>query len=120
MPCSLYQILEDDLHRISLPEILDVTLDVIAGLDYLHSHNPPIIHRDISSKNILLGGNKAKIADLGQAKIFGKKPSPKIEVYLCLRLFVVIVCCVVCCLLVSHNILFTLSNILHYYYYYYQ
>ena len=67
MPCSLYQVLEDnDNKRMDLPELLDVATDVAAGLDYLHSHMPAIVHRDISSKNILLGGNRAKIADLGQ------------------------------------------------------
>jgi serine/threonine protein kinase len=71
MPSSLYEVLEDSLTRLSLPEVLDVCTDVVAGLDYLHSHNPPIVHRDISSKNILIGGNRAKIADLGQAKVFG-------------------------------------------------
>lgn len=70
MPCSLYDILETKKIRLTLPEILDVSLDVISGLVYLHNHHPQIIHRDISSKNILIGGNKAKLADLGQAKIF--------------------------------------------------
>eukprot|EP01034_Spumella_vulgaris_P029193 gene29193-36203_t len=53
------------------PDILDISLDIINGLNYLHSFNPVIVHRDISSKNILLSnGNQVKIADLGQAKIF--------------------------------------------------
>ena len=72
MPCSLYDVLESSQKiPMTLEEILDVTLDVASGLEYLHSHNPTLIHRDISSKNILLGGNKAKIADLGQARMFG-------------------------------------------------
>lgn len=72
MPCSLYDVLESPQKiPMTLEEILDITLDVTSGLEYLHSHNPSLIHRDISSKNILLGGNKAKIADLGQARIFG-------------------------------------------------
>jgi serine/threonine protein kinase len=37
-------------------------------LQYLHEHEPPIIHRDISAKNILLDGARVKISDLGQAK----------------------------------------------------
>jgi serine/threonine protein kinase len=71
MPCSLYDLLEVDKVHLSMAEILDISLDVSYGLQYLHSYNPAIIHRDISSKNILIGGNKAKIADLGQAKVFG-------------------------------------------------
>lgn len=71
MPCNLYDILEVHKIKLSLAEVLDIALDIATGLEYLHSHNPVVVHRDISSKNILLGGNKAKIADLGQAKVFG-------------------------------------------------
>ena len=71
MPCSLYDILEVHKVPLNLAEILDISLDISYGLRYLHSHSPSIIHRDISAKNILIGGSRAKIADLGQAKIFG-------------------------------------------------
>ena len=71
LPCSLYDVIEVNKHELDLPDILDISLDIAYGLDYLHKHNPQIVHRDISSKNILIGGNKTKIADLGQAKIFG-------------------------------------------------
>lgn len=44
--------------------------DVALGLFYLHNRNPPIIHRDLSSNNILLNDhNVAKIGDLGVAKV---------------------------------------------------
>ena len=44
--------------------------DVALGLYYLHSHTPPIIHRDLSPNNILLTDhNVAKIGDLGVAKV---------------------------------------------------
>jgi sterile alpha motif and leucine zipper-containing kinase AZK len=64
MPNSLYTLLEDNKIRFQLPDILDIALDISAGLDYLHSHSPVIVHRDISAKNILVGGNRAKITDL--------------------------------------------------------
>lgn len=70
LPTSLYDMLEVGKMHLSLPDILDIGNDIISGLEYLHGHNPVIVHRDISSKNILIGGNRAKIADLGQAKIF--------------------------------------------------
>lgn len=72
LPCSLYDLLEVKKVNLSLPDILDLALDIVNGLDYLHRHDPMIVHRDISSKNILIGGNRAKIADLGQAKLFNQ------------------------------------------------
>ena len=44
--------------------------DVAQGLCYLHSCTPPLIHRDLSAKNILLSSAMtAKIGDLGVARI---------------------------------------------------
>ena len=49
--------------------------DVALGLCYLHSQNPAIIHRDLSSNNVLLTPNMtAKISDLGVARILNLTP----------------------------------------------
>ena len=49
--------------------------DVALGLCYLHSQTPPIIHRDLSSNNVLLASNMAaKISDLGVARILNLTP----------------------------------------------
>eukprot|EP00899_Mesostigma_viride_P020251 jgi/Mesvir1/28227/Mv04776-RA.1 len=44
---------------------------ILLGLDYLHSQDPPIVHRDLKSENILINGHTgdAKIADLGLATV---------------------------------------------------
>ena len=44
--------------------------DVAGGIAYLHSRNPPIIHRDITARNVLLDSAMvAKIGDLGVARL---------------------------------------------------
>ena len=49
--------------------------DVALGLHYLHNQTPPIVHRDLSSNNVLLTSNMtAKISDLGVAKIVNLNP----------------------------------------------
>ena len=49
--------------------------DVALGLCYLHSQTPAIIHRDLSSNNVLLTHNMtAKISDLGVARILNLTP----------------------------------------------
>ena len=56
--------------NIPLAMKISILLDVTWGLDYLHQHSPPIIHRDLTAKNILLNlAMEAKIADLGVARI---------------------------------------------------
>ncbi|KAH1126008.1 putative serine/threonine-protein kinase WNK6 [Glycine max] len=44
---------------------------ILMGLNYLHSHNPPIIHRDLKCDNIFINGHRGevKIGDLGLATL---------------------------------------------------
>ena len=52
--------------HIKYPIVHDVSL----GLCYLHNHDLPIVHRDLSPNNVLLTAHHvAKISDLGVAKI---------------------------------------------------
>ena len=58
---------------------LDVKVHLLTGTDrgvvYLHSHTPPIAHRDLTARNILINsGLTAKIADLGVARMVNVQP----------------------------------------------
>ena len=61
----------------NLPLTLKVSFleDVSKGLDYLHKRNPPIFHRDLTAKNVLLTSSlSAKISDMGNSRIVSLKP----------------------------------------------
>jgi len=50
-------------------------VDVVRGLLYLHTRNPPVVHRDLSARNILLTSSLvAKVSDLGNARIVNLQP----------------------------------------------
>ncbi|GLT39101.1 hypothetical protein SLA2020_133080 [Shorea laevis] len=55
---------------LSWTQRMQIALDVAAGLTYLHSFtNPPYVHKDIKSSNVLLDGNfRAKIANFTLAR----------------------------------------------------
>ena len=74
MSTSLLKVLQNQ--QLTKQQILGIAQDVALGLNYLHLFQPqPIIHRDISSPNVLLepsvteAGYKAKVADYGTAKL---------------------------------------------------
>ena len=51
------------------PLKLSILRDISSGLVYLHCE-PPIVHRDLTARNILISDrHQAKIADLGMAKL---------------------------------------------------
>ena len=69
----------DDLleHMPGLPLSLkrSVLEDVASGLVYLHKRTPPVIHRDLTSKNVLLTSSLvAKITDMGNSRIVSMRP----------------------------------------------
>ena len=82
LPALLMEKLQTSLDSLleTTPNIpLDVKVYLLTGTGqggvYLHSHTPPIAHRDLTARNILIdSGMNAKIADLGVAKMVNIKP----------------------------------------------
>ncbi|KAJ1280558.1 hypothetical protein BS78_04G242400 [Paspalum vaginatum] len=57
--------------RVNLKAIKNWARQILLGLEYLHGHQPPIIHRDLKCDNIFVNGNhgEVKIGDLGLATV---------------------------------------------------
>lgn len=40
-----------------------------AGLDFLHTRDPAVVHRDLHMGNVLMKNGRPKISDLGQSRV---------------------------------------------------
>lgn len=70
----------DTFGKPETPTDYHILSDVALGLQFLHKHIPPIIHRDLSANNVLLSSTlQAKISDLGMAKIIDRNPNEKLK-----------------------------------------
>jgi serine/threonine protein kinase len=56
---------------IPFPLILHILQDIAEGLIYMHSQRPPIIHRDLTARNVLIDQRsfRATISDLGNSRL---------------------------------------------------
>lgn len=73
--CSLHALLHGSaggrlrdslLCRAAVPSICS---DIARGMHYLHSFDPPVLHRNLKSQNLLLdSGGKVKVCDFGWAR----------------------------------------------------
>ena len=87
-PLIITELLDCDMRsaykegKLDRPCRLPLLRDVAAALNYLHSRKQPIIHRDISSANVMLeaSGNgkwkRAKLCDFGSAKLTSRASTP--------------------------------------------
>ena len=63
---SLFDLLHDENCALTWTRCLGIARDVAKGLAYMHSHRPPILHRDVKSLNILVSKQwTGKVADFG-------------------------------------------------------
>ena len=56
--------------RISISRQLQICLEIVKGVHFLHSLVPPVIHRDLNDKNVMLTKEGlVKVGDLGQSRL---------------------------------------------------
>ncbi|KAM7485514.1 hypothetical protein LguiA_001523 [Lonicera macranthoides] len=65
--------------RVNIRAVKHWCRQILRGLVYLHSHDPPVIHRDLKCDNIFVNGNRGevKIGDLGLAFIHRKSDTAR-------------------------------------------
>ncbi|KAL6199446.1 hypothetical protein ACLB2K_029230 [Fragaria x ananassa] len=63
--------------NVSMKALKKWSFQILKGLEYLHTHEPCVIHRDLNCSNVFVNGNlgQVKIGDLGLAAIVGKTHS---------------------------------------------
>ncbi|CAH8381885.1 unnamed protein product [Eruca vesicaria subsp. sativa] len=66
---SIHDLIKNSGGKLPEPEIRSYTRQILKGLMYLHDQG--IVHCDLKSQNVMVGGETAKIADLGCAKMAG-------------------------------------------------
>ena len=75
---NLRQLLEK--RKLNRGEIVSLAVDVARGLNCMHCNQPPIVHRDVKSDNILLkrwdGSWIAKVSDFGTANFLRHVMTP--------------------------------------------
>ena len=69
---SLTQFLERSQEPLPYHTQVDLSHDIALALAYLHSRG--IVHRDLSSNNVLIAGNRAKVTDFGMSKLIDSNP----------------------------------------------
>jgi serine/threonine protein kinase len=68
---TLEQILRVSGGRLEEDQVIDIALQILDTLEYLHNLEPPVIYRDLKPSNVMLSSTgKVKLIDFGIARFF--------------------------------------------------
>eukprot|EP01097_Dermamoeba_algensis_P001487 TRINITY_DN1555_c0_g1_i3.p1 TRINITY_DN1555_c0_g1~~TRINITY_DN1555_c0_g1_i3.p1 ORF type:complete len:315 (-),score=39.48 TRINITY_DN1555_c0_g1_i3:460-1404(-) len=66
---SLYHVLQDKTWVFDWPNLFKTALEIVTGLEFLHHHDPIILHRDLKTLNLLVDDDfHIKLCDFGLSR----------------------------------------------------